>query len=347
MSEDISAELGGMIADAKVFGSSDNIRHGKYIFLIKMVRAELIEVEKGKHKFVFWEYEPIKSEPNPQIEGDRVDYVSKEQPGIGPLKDNGTTPNAVGSNCALKIDFDGNGARSAPANAQQPILALFNKQTGQIPKEELNSTWLDISRKQPVRKGDAIGFDPTTKQIIYADKDKPAQMARGMLIGCTTSVRKKKEPNQYGMYVTKLNFFCVAPIGTGENSLEKVAERRAKIEMNLPDDEEEAAAAAASSTSTSVQVPANLPQMPVSGLSAPPAGGMTVPATPPAATAPATPPSPPTPPQAPPAPVIPWAPPAPWRMPDGEQYRGATPETRWYWDGATTMKNEAQLRAGV
>lgn len=334
MSEDISAELGGMIADAKVFGSSDNIRHGKYVFLIKTVRAELIEVEKGKHKFVFWEFEPIKSEPNPQIDGDRVDYVSKEQPGTGPLKDDGTKPNAVGSNCALKIDFDGNGARSAPANAQQPILALFNKQTGQIPKEELNSTWLDISRKQPVRKGEAIGFDPATKQVILADKDKPAQMARGMLIGCTTSARRKKEPNQYGMWVTKLNFFCVAPIGQGENSLDKVAERRAKIEMSLPDDEEEAAA---TSTSTTVQVPANLPQMPVGNQ--PPPGGVSVPATPPTVAAP-VPPAPPAPPQAPPpAPQAPWSPPAPWRV------HPTAPG--WYWDGGQGVKNEAQLRAGL
>jgi hypothetical protein len=337
MSEDISAELGGMIADAKVFGSSDNIRHGKYEFLIKTVRAELIEVEKGKHKFVFWELQPTKSEPNPQIEGDRVDYVSKDQPGTGPLKDDGRTPNEVGSNCALKIDFDGAGARSAPANAQAPILALFNKQTGQLNKEELNSTWLDISRKQPVRKGEVIGFDPSTKQVIHAQADKPAQMARGFIIGCTTSARKKKEPNQYGMYVTKLNWFCVAPIGQGINSLDKVAERRAKIEMSLPDDEDETP-----STSTTVQVPANLPQMPQMPLgvsSTPPPGGVSVPATPPQVVAPAIP-APPAPPQAPPpAPPAPWSPPSPWRV------HPTAPG--WYWDGGEGVKNEAQLRAGL
>lgn len=325
--DDISAELAGAIADAEVFGSSDNIRHGIYKFIIRKIHADLVEVNKGKHKFVFWELEPYESLPNPQVEGDRVDYVSPSQPGTGPLKDDGTKPNAVGSQCALKVDFDGNGARSAPANAQAPILALFNKEKGQMSKEELADTWKDISRKQAVRKGEPIGFNSETKQVVLADKDKQAQPARGMVIGCRTSVKKKKEPNENGAYVTRLNWFCIAPIGQGDNSWDKIKERRAKIEaqgVDADDDDEDKP----SSSSTG-------PQMPVGAGMAPPSG-MQVPAAPPAPPAPPSPPAPP---------AAPWAPPQGWTAYTDPKFFGATPETRWYHNNGT-VKNEAQLRAG-
>src|SRR5262249_3111567 len=123
MTQDVSSEVAGLISGAKVFGSSDNIRHGVYKFRIKRIFAQLVEVEGGQHKFAFVEMTPIESRPNPQTEGDHTDY-----PGVaGPLKDDGTRPNQVGSNCALKVDFDGAGARSAGANIKQFILALFNK----------------------------------------------------------------------------------------------------------------------------------------------------------------------------------------------------------------------------
>jgi len=348
MSVDVSAELAGTIADAEVFGSSDNIRHGVYWFIIHKIHADVVEINKGKHKFVFWEMEPYKSEPNPQVEGDRVDYVSPTQKGVGPLKDDGTRPNAVGSRCALKIDFDGAGARSAPGNAQAPILALFNKEKGQMSKQELAETWIDISRKQPVRAGEPIGFNNETKEVIKADKDKQAQPARGMIIGCRTTVKKKKDGNENGEYITKMNWFCVAPIGTGENSWDKIKERRAKIEAGGVDDDDDD-----DDKSSTAGAPSG-PQMPV-GAGAMPPPGMQVPATPPQAApqAPAAPPAPqaapPLPPTAPAAvapPPAPWVPPAGWTAYDNPQYFGNTPESRWY-HNAGVVKNEAQLRAGL
>jgi hypothetical protein len=334
---DISAELGGLIADGKVTGSSDNIRHGVYHFIIETIRADLVDVEKGnKHKFVFWELEPLKADPNPQVEGDRVDYVSPTQVGSGPLKDDGTRPNMVGSKCALKVDFDGAGARNAPGNAQAPILALFNVQPGQMSKEQLAATWVDLSRMQPVHKGEMVGFDPNTKQPILADKDKGAQPARGMIIGCRTTAKKKKEPNEKGAWITKLNWFCVAPIGTGVNSKEEVAKRRAVIEMNIAaqkDDEEDSQGVANGQTQLPGAGAPSLPLPPNGNVAASPMPGAAAP----------TPPMPQMP--TPPVPQ-PWAPTAPWRPHNDPAFFGTTPETRWYWDGGTQLKTEAQLRAG-
>jgi hypothetical protein len=330
MSDDISAELGGVIADAEVYDSSENFRHGKYRLLIRKVHAQRVKVEKGEHRFCFWECQVLESSPNPQNEGDRIDYVSPAQPGTGPLKDDGNNPNPKDAFVALKVNFDGNGARSAPANAQAPMLALFNKSPGQMTKEEIASTWADISRKKPVRKGEMIGFNAETRQPIVAERDMQAQMARGFIIDMTTSVKKKRDANDNGAYVMKMHWKCAAPPGTGINSIEEVAKRRAQIENGMPDDEDD--------DTTSASAPAGQPQMPVGAASAPPPMGVQVPATPPV--------PPPPPAAAPPPPPAPWAPPAPWR-PHPTAAPGATPETRFFWDGAQGVKSEAQLRAGA
>lgn len=336
--EDISAELAGTIAKGEVFGSSENIRHGIYLFEVEKIRAEKVKVEEGEHRYVFWEMTPYESKPNPQSEGDRIDYKGPNDRGVGPLKDDGNNPNPVGSKCALKVNFDGKGARSAPGNAKAPILALFNKQEGEMSEADVAATFRDLARQKPIRKGEPIGFDPNTKQVIYATEDKQAQPARGMIIGCRTIPHKKRTANENGAYVTKLIWFCAAPMGTGINSKEEVAKRRAKIEAAIAsggDDEEEDTSSVAGSNGT--QMPVGGPTMPVG---APPAG-MQVPATPP------TPPMPPMPPAVvPPVPPVPWAPPAPWR-PHPSAPKGATPEETWYWDGAQGVKNEVQLKAGL
>ena len=269
MGQDVAADFAEEIAKAKVFGSSDNIRHGKYKFLIKRIFAELVETDKGNHKMAFWELTPLASEPNPQIEGDHVDY-----PGAaGPLRDDGLHPNAVGSNCALKVDKDGAGARSAGANLKAPILALFNKRDGEISEAEINSTWIDLSRQKDLRVGDAIGIDPATSQPILAQKAKIANPACGMVIGCSTRVGKKRTANEKGAYVTKLVWHCVAPIGTGENSAELVAKRRQEILAAVADDgEEEVAGVAAPPPVAPVNgggSPYALPQQPVAPVVAP------------------------------------------------------------------------------
>lgn len=332
MSQDVSGDVADLIGDAKTFGSSENIRHGTYKFLIKRIYAQLVENDKGQHKMAFWELTPLESKPNPQFEGDRVDYVSPTQPGTGPLRDDGTKPNPVGSSCALKVDFDGAGGRSAGSNIKDAILALFNKRPGEITNEEVKSTWRDLSRERDLQVGDAIGIGPDNKPIL-ATKAKLAQPACGMVINCTTMTKKKKTPNEKGAYITKLIWSCAAPIGTGENSPELVAKRRAEILAEMPDEEEED-----TSTATPPRTgPINAPQN----------GHMMAP-TAPSAPQPPAPPSPPSPPApTPPAaftPVLPWKP-----LPNHPV--GPTPDQRWYWSdpaagGTNAVKNEAQLISG-
>ena len=331
MGRDVSSEVAGMISGSKVYGSSDNIRHGKYKFLIKRIHAEEVEVDEGKHRMGFWEVIPLTSEPNPVFEGDRVDYVSPQQPGTGPLKDDGTKPNAVGSNCAMKVDFDGAGSRSAGANIKAAILALFNKYDGEIPDSEVDKTWVDLARRKPCKAGDIIGFDAATNQPVKADKDKQANPACGMIINCVTSVKKKKKPNDKGMYITKLNWSCAAPIGTGENAPDQVAKRRAELELKMAEDDDE--------EDTSSGRSGNAPQAP------PPANGQS--ANGQAAAPP--PPAPPAPP-APPPPVAVFTPPAPWVKHPTAPW-GSTPDQQWYHSdptkgGDNSVRNVLQLRAG-
>src|ERR1700749_903018 len=182
MGQDVSSEVAGLISSAKVFGSSDNIRHGKYRFLIQRISAELIENDSGNHRRAFWEFKVLKSEPNPQFEGDHVDY-----PGVaGPLKDDGTHPNEVGSLCALKVDFDGAGGRSAGSNIKAAILGLFNKRDGEISDKEINKTWTDLARQKDINVGDPIGIENGV--VVTALKAARANPACGMIIDCTPMV---------------------------------------------------------------------------------------------------------------------------------------------------------------
>lgn len=350
--EDISAELAGTIAKGEVFGSSENIRCGIYLFIIEKIRAEKVKVEEGEHRYVFWEVTPYESKPNPQTEGDRVDYKGPNDRGVGPLKDDGNNPNPPGSKCALKVNFDGKGARSAPGNAKAPILALFNKQEGEMSEADVAATFRDLARQKPIRKGEPIGFDPNTKQVIYATEDKQAQPARGMIIACRATAHKKRTANENGAYVTKMIWTCAAPMGTGINSPEEVAKRRAQIDMAIAagDDDEEESTSGNGASNGAPQMPVGAATMPPGAPQMPagmPPAGMQVPATPPqAAPAAPAPPTPPTPPQAPVAPVAPWAPPAGWTAYTDPQWFGATPESRWYHNNGV-VKNEAQLRAGL
>lgn len=314
MSEDVSAEVAGLISGSKVFGGSDNIRHGKIKVLIKKIFAQVIDGDAGKHKMAFWEFTVLEANPNPQFEGDRVDYVSPQQPGTGPLKDDGTRPNAVGSNCALKVDFDGPGGRSAGSNIKAAILGLFGKRDGEISDEEINKTWIDLSRMRDLKVGDAIGINPQTNQPIFATVAKRANWACGMVIYCETMVKKKKLANDKGAYVTKLLWDCKgSPPGVGENAWELVEKRRAEIEAARTDDEEDTSAPTPSPYGQQ-QVQQAAPTQPV----APP---------------PPAPPAPPAPTQA------VFTPPPPWQVhPTAPGY---------YWDGQAGVKTEAQLRAGA
>lgn len=328
MGQDVSIDIADEIASAQVFGSSENIRHGRYRFLIKRIFAELVEVDAGKNRFAFWEFRVLKSEPNPQVEGDKTPD--------GKLIDDGTRPNAVGSDCALKINFDGPGARSAGSNIQQAILALFNR--NDISQDELKSTWTDLARTKSVKKGDMIGFNPTTQQPIYASEDKIANPACGMVIDCHTMAKKKKKPNDKGAYITKLIFTCAAPIGQGENAPNLVAQRRTEIELHMSDDDDEETTTAPPSPIAAPTAPGAMP-----GYAAPP---QTAPVTAPQVAAAPPPPAPP----APPVPTAPWAPKDPRWVTHPSAPAGTTPDTRWFWSdpargGDNGVKNETQLRA--
>lgn len=330
MSEDVSAEVAGLISNAKVFGSSDNIRHGKYKMLITRIHAMKVDTDKGKHRMAFVEMTPLEARPNPQVEGDRVDYVSALQPGVGPLKDDGTKPNAVGSKCALKVDFDGAGALSAGTNIKAFVLGLFGKRDGEIPDTEVNQTWVDLARIKDVKVGDPLGVDPNTNQVIYAKNAKRANPACGMIVYCDTITKKKRTANEKGMYITKFIWSCgTSPVGLGENTPELVEKRRIEIEANRADEEEEAEVATSSA-----------PQTPPLGAPSPYAQAQQT-AAPTAAPQPPAPPAP----VAPAVPGVAWTPPAPW------QPHPTTPVdaqgTRWFFDGASQVKSEAQLRAGT
>lgn len=327
MGQDISSDVADLIGGAKTVGASENIRHGRYRFMITNISAEVVENDKGNHRMAFWEVVPIKSEPNPQVEGDRVDYVSPAQVGTGPLKDDGTKPNPVGSRCAMKVNFDGPGGRSAGANIKEAILALFNIRAADTSDEEIKKTWKDLSLQKDIHKGEAVGFDQETKQVVLAAADKRAQPARGMVIDCVTMAKRKRTPNDKGAYITKCIWSCAAPMGQGENSPELVAKRRAEIEaQQITDDDDEEAP-------TQSQAPAQSPA-PVSG-SAPQAAAR------PAPPAPAR----PEPPARPAPPAVPFAPPSGWQAMINNQ--GPTPQERWFWNPTTNaVKSEQEFLEG-
>lgn len=319
MGQDVSSEVAGLISSSKVFGSSENIRHGKYRFLIQRISAELIENDSGNHRMAFWEFKVLKSESNPQFEGDHVDY-----PGVaGPLKDDGTHPNEVNSACALKVDFDGAGGRSAGSNIKAAILGLFNKRDGEISDKEINKTWKDLALQKDINIGDPIGIENGV--VVTAPKAARANPACGMIIDCVTMVKKKKKANEKGAFVTKLIWSQPFPLGTGENTAELVEKRRQEIETSLPDDDEEtvsapAAGAGAPNIAASISPPPAAPQAPSAPVVPPPA------------------------PPAPPVPPVAFVPPAPWRP------HPTTPVDaqgiKWFFDGAATVKSEAQLLSG-
>jgi hypothetical protein len=314
---DISLDIADEIANSKSFASTDNIRHGIYLFRIDRIFAE--KVEKGRMAFV--EFTVLESKPNPQTQGDLVSLNGQWK-----LKDDGMNPNPVGSRCALKINFDGNAKQMAGANMKAFIMGLCNLSQadtqGPEGAKKINNTWVDLSRTKPLQKGDLIGIDQATNQpIVYQGDPKGENPACGMLVRCSTTAKEKKKTREVKSlapeqreWVTQQNWQNVAPPGFGENAPDKVALRRAEAQAALAkggDDDDD-------DVSMSTQ------NVPAAGL------------TPPTNFAPAPAPVAPAPP-APPAVQAAWSPPAPWR---------AHPTSPgWYWDGGQGVKSEADLKA--
>lgn len=292
MGRDVAAALAGSISNAKTSGSSDNIRHGRYRFEIVKICAELVEGQTDRN-FGFWNVRPLTSAPNPQAEGDRVDYVSLTSPGTGPLKDDGNNPNLVGSDCGMKLDFTTN-EKVAASNMKAAIIALFNM-PGDVSDEEVFETWMELSLQRHIKKGEFFYAHPKTGQPVFATRDLIPNPACGMIIDCTTRAQKKRTANAKGAYVTALQWRCAFPIGQGENAMDKVAARRAEIERSVAAAEEVEATAPA----------------------APPVAAPSAPVAPPLPT-----------PAAPPAPPVAFVPPAGWQPhPDPVGGKG------WYYKG--------------
>lgn len=306
---DINSELGDLIAKSKTFGSSDNIRCGKYRGLIKRIFAE--KVETGR--FAFCEMKVVSSSPNPQIVPTGAI--------VGTQFDDGLKPNLVGSDFAMKVNFDGPGAKSAPANVRKFILGLFGLKEGEVSEKDVNETWTDFARTKDLHVGDIEKLD-ANNQPVYAKVAKQANPGCGMLVDITASMKEKKKtrdvkdlPPEKREYVTILKWECVARPGTGENAPEPVAKRRAEIDLPADDEVDT-----------------------VSTAGTPPAVGSLL--TQPTSVAP----PPPTVTPAPPAPPVQaFVPQAPWKI------HPTAPG--WYFSdptigGDNAVKSEADLRAG-
>lgn len=319
MSEDISGALGDLISKSKTFGNSDNIRVGRYKFLIKKVFAE--KVDSGR--FAFAELKVLDSAPNPQ----------QLPPGVPANRfDDGTHPNLVNSDCAMKVNFDGPGAKSAPGNVKGFILGLFGLNQSETSEDDINSTWKDLTRQKALNVGDNLGIDPTTNQVIKADKYKPANPGAGMVIACTASMKEKKKtkalPPEQKEYITVLNWECVARPGTGENSKDMVAQRKAAIEIAGADDDDADDDVPSTPAPGSTFVPQTVGA---------PAAPVAVPVAPP----------PPVVAPAPPAPPVVFVPPSPWKAHPSSPVDANG--VRWFWSdpaagGTNEVLSESQLR---
>lgn len=294
MGQDISSEISSQIANSTAFGNSDNIRCGRYDFLIKRTFAE--KFDSGR--YAIGEFKVLKSAPNPQI----------LPPGVTTAQfDVGDKPNLVGSTCAMKVNFDGNGAKSAPGNVKAYVLGLFGLNQNDATPEDIDRTWKDLARLKDNFNNDGTPSVDKNNQPV-AKRGNPSC---GMVITCIASMKEKKKtkllPPEQKEYVTVLAWECAAP---GVNAMEAVAARRAELEASAHDDEEE------------VVAPAPMAAAPAPSLPAPP-----LPVAPPA------------------IPKASFVPPAPWvKHPDAAW--GNTPETQWFWDGKTGVMNLAQLQAG-
>jgi hypothetical protein len=338
MAQDISAELAVTISEATGGGGKPFIRHTKYSeFLLTRCHSKRVKMEDTKwHRFSFMEFKVLKAVP----------HEKGAIPTSLQSRDDGTNPNPVGSMCSHSIDFDGNGAAMAGQNVKEFIAGLFGVDVDQLSKEDGFQTWVDLCRKMDVKAGGVDYVDPNTQQPVLAKKDKVANMGCGFIIALSTSAKELKETRkvkdltpEQRKYFTQKNWQCLARPGTGINSPEDVAKRRAQVLLDVPmgDEEEESddsladAGAAAAAANGVVGSNGSVPTPP-----------STAP-TPPALTA-----STPTP----PIPVDPnWPPKAPWEGPSASQPWLTKDGKTFVWSnpnngGNNSVMTEAEYRAG-
>ena len=249
---DISAELAVDISEATGGGGKPFIRHGKYYeLLVTRCHSKPVKMDDTKmHRFAFMECKVLKAEPH--------------APGTIPTSlqspDDGTHPNAVGSVCSNSIDFDGAGAAMAAQNVREFIAGFFGVNVDELKVDDGFRTWVDLCRKEDVFAGGVDYVDPKTGKPVLATRDKVANMGCGFVVGVETVAKELKKtrgnktlPQAEREYFTKKTWICVAKPGTGVNSAELVAKRRAEILLAMPpevdDDEGDDLAAAGAASS--------------------------------------------------------------------------------------------------
>lgn len=327
MARDISAELAVDISEATGGGGKPYIRHGKYYeLLLTRCHSKPVKMDDTKlHRFAFMEFKVLKAEP----------FDKGVIPTSLQSRDDGTNPNPVGSLCSHSIDFDGNGAAMAAQNVREFICGLFGVSTDELSKDDGFKTWVDLCRKEDVKVGGVDYIDPKTDKPVIATRDKIANTGCGFIISLSTSAKELKRTRgskdlsqEQREYFTLKQWICLARPGTGINSPEIVAKRRAEILLNMPpetdDDDETENLATASTAVPQTPVPRQAPVPPQ-----PPSNGHGL--------VPPTPPSDPN-----------WPPKMPW-----EASSSATAEwlTGFVWSnpvngGSNNVISEADYRAG-
>ena len=190
-------------ANASAGGVYINL-HGVYDLALLKCEFKIVRDPAGKilgknfiNKFrVITSLKHVVSETN-RHEGDRT--IDEE-------------PHPVGYEPDYVVAYDGEGSQSAEGNAKALILAYWGLEEGRVSKEEF--------------------------QQRYKDAVSPEQPLRGLVLRATTypkGVRKSIDPTskKYTRFIILLSWTCIAAPGQGENSKEKLAERRAEIEKTL------------------------------------------------------------------------------------------------------------------
>lgn len=166
------------IAKAKASGGGNNIRHGEYVLML--IKSSYDRMHSGQchiNEFVVMDAKKISV-----MEGEKTLDV---------------TPNSVGSQCSVVINYDGKGKLSADANSKAIVLGLFGLKEDDVSDELVSDTLGDLTHdKQP---------------------------ARGMLIKCLTYPKEVR--SRPGNYITGLKWECVDKPGEGLNAPAAITER--------------------------------------------------------------------------------------------------------------------------
>lgn len=189
----ISKKLAQKVGAASVSGGGINIRHGKYLLMIKKVSVD----KKFSGECFIMEMQVIEAE---KIEVDEGGVAKNVE------------PNKAGSDCSYVVNFDGKGKASAPGNVKQILCAVFNVSEDQLTPEEFEGTFEDVVLDRA---------DPE-------HPDKEVNPLRGWLIRCGTYPKEVR--SEKGRFITGIKWECASPPGEGLNAPEEIAKRRKALD---------------------------------------------------------------------------------------------------------------------